>query len=234
MQCFTFAGCQICHGLEMTKYVPPYENGRKSDREVLFLGMYGGVGFHGCNINLDREAPANITDTVDSSRIIENLQGRSEPCFSPKMARVADSAYPRFVQKEQKKGFVVLSKPLITSRNILIRINARSEEDTTKRPGAWYTIEGRPRCVSRGFGVHSARWVDDLVVLHEDDCIVVVTAGSEEIDDQVLYNFKGRLIMAPANVFYLSGMKKPGAEEIQRTMEAGLAELPCIPEAKVL
>lgn len=232
----------------MTQFVPPNNTPLLGEpKEVLFLGQYGkkynnGPSNIARNINLDKDNPAIIEETLESRRIIFNPFNRNEPSYSQKTCRIVMSAYPRKVFRMRGDGsdtyFVVLSKPLQSTNNILVRVNTSSSENITNRRGRWYKVFGRPSSVSHARGVRekngfvNVSWNDDLIVLHDQDIIRVVTEGSEEIDDQVLINMNGHLVMTPALSLYVSGIEPehPDADEVEREMVKALAEQDFIPE----
>jgi len=244
----TFFHCQLQRGLQMTQFVPP--NGtplRGSPKEVLFLGLYGrkydnGPSNIARNVNLDKDNPAIVEDVIEARRLIANPFNRNEPSFRQTASRTVNNAYPRKIFRYRTDGsqtfFVVLSKPLQTTNNILVRVNTSSPEITTNRKGKWYRINGRPSSASHARGVLekggfvSVSWIDDLVVLHDQDIIKVVTEGSDPIDDQVLMNMNGHLVMTPAISFYMSGLEpqEADAETVEKEMVAALAEQDFIPE----
>jgi len=232
----------------MTQFVPPNDHPSwGSPKEVLFLGQYGkkynnGPSNIARNIKLDEENPAKIEEVIEASRLICNPLNRYEPCFSQITTKIVQNAYPRKIFKERNDGskifFIVLSKPLQPTNNIIVRINTSSAEEITHRRGRWYLIAGRPSSASRARGVKEfnnrtvVTWIDDLVVLHNMDIIKVVTEGSEEVDDQVLMNIHGHLVMAPAVSFYISGLEPevPTAEALEREMIKALSECDFISE----
>lgn len=251
MKCFTFFHCQLQRGFQMTNFVPP--NGSKvrgESKEVLFLGQYGkkyenGPSNIARNVNLDKDNPAVVEECLESRRIIVNPFNGNEPSFRQQTCRLVQSAYPRKIFRKRKDGtetfFVVLSKPLQVSNNIIVRVNTSSSEDSTKRRGKWQKVSGRPSAASHSRGVRETNgfvnvtWSDDLIVLHDQDIIKVVTEGSESIDDQVLMNVNGSLVMAPAVSFYMSGIepKVVDAETAEQEMVNALAELDFAPEEVV-
>lgn len=248
MKTFTFFHCQLQRGLQLTNFVPPNgQSMRGPSKEVLFLGQYGkkydnGPSNIARNINLDKDNPANVSEVIEAQRLIANPFNRFEPVYSQATSRVVMDAYPRKIFRNRTDGsetfFVVLSKPLQMTNNILVRINTGSSEDSTKRRGRWYRIAGRPSSASHARGVREnngfvqVSWIDDLVVMHDQDIIKVVTEGSDAIDDQVLMNVNGHLVMAPAVSFYMSGLepKVPDAEEVEKEMANALAEQNADPE----
>lgn len=251
MKTFTFFHCQLQRGLQMTQFVPPNNTPLRGEpKEVLFLGQYGkkydnGPSNIARNINLDKDNPAIIEEILESRRIIFNPFNRNEPSYSQRTCRVVMDAYPRKVSRLREDGsetyFIVLSKPIRLadkSNNILIRVNTSSSENITNRRGRWYQVLGRPSAVSRARGARekngfvNVSWNDDLIVLHNQDIIRVVTEGSEEIDDQVLINMNGHLVMTPALSLYVSGIEpeQPDADTVERKMVKALSEQGFIPE----
>ncbi len=251
MKTFTFFHCQLQRGLQMTQFVPPNDAPLRGEpKEVLFLGQYGkkyenGPSNIARNINLDKDNPAIVEETLESRRIIFNPFNRNEPSYSQKTCRIVTEAYPRKIFRFRANGsetfFVVLSKPLQSTRNILVRVNTSSPESITRRRGCWYRVFGKPSSASHARGVRekngfvNVSWNDDLIVLHDKDVIRVVTEGSEEIDDQVLINMSGYLVMTPAASFYMSGINPEpmDAESIEEEMTKALSEQDFIPEENV-
>lgn len=237
----------------MTRFAPPPGGSvvKSKDKEVLFLGQYGKKNLRGPsdiarNVNLDKDHPAIIEEVLESERIIFNPFNRNEPSFSSKTSRVIKSAFPRKILRTRDDGtesfFIVLAKPLELTNNVLVRVNTCSADDSTDRRGGWDRLYGRPSISSHARGVRAQAngfidisWTDDLIVMHDEDIIKISTEGSDEIDDQVLINMNGHLIMAPAGSFYMSGIKpKPiDADTIERDMVTALSEQDFIPETVV-
>lgn len=251
MKCFTFFHCQLKEGLLMTQYVPPNDMALKGyPKEVLFLGEYGKKYTNGPsniarNVNLDLDNPALIEEVPENHRIITNPFNRMEPSFSAKISRVVGvehGVFPRRIPRYRKDGeesfLTVLAKSLQKTSNILVRVNTSSAENITGRRGKWYPIYGRPTAVSRARSVREhngftkVAWTDDLIIFHNQDTIRVVTEGSEEIDDQVMFNMSGHLVMTPAATFYMSGIQPEPmtAETIEKEMVLALAANEVIPE----
>jgi len=242
MKCFTFFHCQLQKGLQITQFIPPNEEKlRGPAKEVLFLGQYGkkydrGPSNIARSINLDKDNPAVVEKVTESSRIICNPFNMNEPSYSQRTCRVVTNAYPRKVFRGRRDGgetyFIVLSKPYAISNNLLVRINTSSSEALTGRRGRWDRVTGkaaaasRSRSVKENNGFPTISWTDDLVVLHDQDVIRVVTESSDEIDDQILMNVNGHLVMAPAMSFLMSGIEpEPAtAEMLERDMAMALAE----------
>jgi hypothetical protein len=253
MECFTFFHCQLQRGLQVTKFAPPPGGTivKGCDKEVLFLGQYGKKNNHGPsdiarNVNLDKDHPAIVDEMLESERIIFNPFNRNEPSFSSKSCRIINRAFPRKIYRTRDDGtetfFIVLAKPLALTNNVVIRVNTCSADDSTNRRGGWNTIYGRPSLASHARGVREQRngfidtaWTDDLIIMHNEDVIKIVTEGSDEIDDQVVINMNGHLIMAPAGSFYMSGIQqKPAdAETIEKNMASALSEQDFVPEMSV-
>ena len=226
----------------MSRFTPP--NGEKlrgPEKEVLFLGEYGkkyenGPSNIARNINLDKDNPAVVDEVTVSSRIIFNPFNRNEPLYSQCTTRVVMNAFPRKVFRKRADGtetyFIVLSKPYAATNNILVRVNTSSPEMITDRRGRWDRVTGnavaasRSRSVKENKGYTNISWTDDIVVLHDQDVIRVVTEGSEEMDDQVLMNVNGHLVMAPALSFLMSGIEPEPttAEVLERDLAMALAE----------
>lgn len=235
----------------MTKFAPPSGGTIAKDKEVLFLGQYGKKNNYGPsdiarNVNLDKDHPAIVEEALESERIVFNPFNRNEPSFNSKSCMIIKRAFPRKIFRMRDDGsrtfFIVLAKPLELTNNVLVRVNTCSADDSTNRRGGWNTIYGRPSLASHARGVKEQKngfidvaWTDDLIVMHDEDVIKIATEGSDEIDDQVLINMNGHLIMAPAGSFYMSGIQQDpaNAETIEMDMVAALSEQDFVPEMSV-
>lgn len=98
------------------------------------------------------------------------------------------------IKKTQK---VILKKAIPSQTKALVRINT-STPSAFRVNGRWQELGGWPTVWVRANGFQCGQsWVDDLVVMDDQDVILVVPAGGCRTDRRVIYNLRGEMGCIP-------------------------------------
>jgi len=198
MRCFTYHGGQLTRGIKTTL--------SRTGKRLIFFGAKG----FGCNRQLvffDKKKENH--PNVDSNGMIS---------FAYLTKRKFFDKYKGIIDKK-----IILKKAYPSQTKALLRINT-STPSSYRINGRWQEIGGWPTLWVNANGYYQGQiWVDDLVVIDDQDIILVIPAGGGRLDRKIIYNLKGEIGCIP-EVGYKDVIKRIKEEQSSLIITSQLPE----------
>ena len=184
MRCFTFAHGELTPGIKTTV--------SESGKRLVYLGMKGSYSRYYTVFFANKKKQPE----VDSAGLVHFA-------YPTKWGYNVKIKGSDEVIEEEK---VVLAKAYPSPTKILLRINT-STQSKHRINGRWQSRGGWPTTWVKAHGFSNGqKWVDDLVVMDDQDVILIVPAGAGRSERMIVRNDRGEISLLP-EVEYLEIVK---------------------------